>query len=477
MKNKKIFGIGAVVLMILVAFAPIINGMQLNSEKELNVYVMGNGDHDLELKQNLIFVKFKARPVEGLKGNNDYVEYNLNYIITNVGTGTFSSRTVSLTLSTKNGILDEFPVVVPDLGPGQSTYDNKEYSLISSENLNTDEEIKVAGKTVKLEFSEPYDNNPDNDYFYYFTKFWSEDISVKPTATQVLVAHPEIIEWEEIGGISFPDFLDVRILKNIFHSNRLGYIGEASVYLKEIAICLSAIGTVIIGYIIDIAPEAGVLINWIVDCVTAVIAAANGVINPGTFGDLFKRFFEEVLPAIKEIITKAIAAGVVLLTEFYKLEKISDDFYNWSLTDPWFKPITIEGEVARIKNNEVVTVKCRGGTTEVRDPSGDGKGEYWLEATSDPISPEKSSFGLHRCVTTVSGNMHTGQVQSIPVLSYAFSNGSLRWDFTTLGDSNNRDCNLRQSFFGKLMDLINNRTLFTILERLLGNVKTLPSVN
>ena len=93
--KRKLFGTGAVILMILIAFSPIITGMQLNSEKEINSLNMGNGDHDLELTQNLVFVKFRAKPKEETRGF-DYVDYKLDYIITNVGSGTFNTNSVSL---------------------------------------------------------------------------------------------------------------------------------------------------------------------------------------------------------------------------------------------------------------------------------------------------------------------------------------------------------------------------------------------
>lgn len=66
MKNKKIFGIGAVVLMILVAIAPVINGMQLDTEKTNDNKNDCNKD---ELINNFTITEQPARPpsADGMK--------------------------------------------------------------------------------------------------------------------------------------------------------------------------------------------------------------------------------------------------------------------------------------------------------------------------------------------------------------------------------------------------------------------------
>jgi hypothetical protein len=152
--------------------------------------------------------------------------------------------------------------------------------------------------------------------------------------------------------------------------------------------------------------------------------------------------------------------------------KTADSFYNWTLAQPWENPITIEGEVCNILKDEVVTVSCRNESIEIHDVNGNKRAEYWMQVSSDPMYNEKHKYGIHFCLVKVKGTKHNGEASSIPILSWAFANGSLYHVFLSPGGKKSKSKNVKfvvNEFFYKFKKWLDNRPFFNFFTRIISN--------
>ena len=483
MKRKKLFGIGAVVLMLLVAIIPAIDGMQLNTEKEneKNPLGMGNGDWDLALIMPYYgcrFKTFRSRPPDSI--GYDTVEYILIYTVKNVGNEQFDADSISLRFFTEDdkyyrllSINLEKPLV-----PGESIYEEIEFELLSSDDPDEDKEKYLAGKKVRIEFTVSYDNNPDNDFAEGFAKFWldkNEDPDYAPTRTQVCVSAPhsyEKIEHDEIPGLYYPKIFELDL--PVILINRLGYVWEAAEYLFQIGADIGAILTLTVTFLGIIKEDVKIVTQWIIDVLECFAKFIHGYDWVFDFIELLVVFKNhDVWGAIGRIITEAIIAGGLIWEKVKDFEKHCNAFYNWMSDEPWAKPIKIVGVVKQVEKNEIVTVSCRDSTTDL--PYEGKTVDFFMEVTSEPIPPEKRNLSMHRCVTTVTGTEHKGEVQSLRILSWAFSNGSIYWQFPRPGDPKVKERNTPataiQFIIDKFKDWLSNRPLFTFMKKLLGKTE------
>ncbi|UCH71914.1 MAG: hypothetical protein JSW62_05840, partial [Thermoplasmatales archaeon] len=160
MKKKKIFGIGAVVLMISIAFMPIINGMQLNDDEENEYQASGTESYDLEL---IILEPPKLLEDESPFFTYDsdgeiidtYVKYEINYKIKNNHIYPFSGETKTKIVNPDTGdnlysFKDLFEWTDP-LEPGDSRSFIKEIDVLCSEEESEDMEHFFADALVEFE--------------------------------------------------------------------------------------------------------------------------------------------------------------------------------------------------------------------------------------------------------------------------------------------------------------------------------------
>jgi len=161
MKRKKIFGISAVVLMVSIAFMPVINGMQINDDDLENEYQpLGNESYDLELiitnPPNLII---DESPFFTYDYHGDivdtFVKYSISYDIKNNHIYPFSGGITTDIVNPDTGDeLYSFPDFIEwtdPLEPGESRSFTKEIDVLCSEDESEDIEHFFADSYVDFE--------------------------------------------------------------------------------------------------------------------------------------------------------------------------------------------------------------------------------------------------------------------------------------------------------------------------------------
>ena len=478
MKEKKLFGIGAVVLMIIVAFAPVINSMQLGAEK-LNKKNISTRGADLELTiDNCEYHKY--RPIPRNCTGFDKVEYNLTYTVENVEYTVFESRDVSFELSVTyidntTKIIEtwdeKIPILYPHCYPNHFVTLQKSIELLSDKDPALDQERYLGGNIFKLKFSNSYDNNPSNDFDYKFAVHWKDEEDYIPTEPEVIVSVPHNgikKTRDDVPGLFYWDitsFYDGRILPNILLSERMGWLGQLTKFLFAISIDLGILFGITATCIKVMIPEFTVMGIWIKDVLEWLWCLIKGIWIPGKFIELIKNFVEYVLPAVESLYYKVAACAVTMVPFALKLWDNINITYDWTLDEPWTKPIKIEGRVSNVKPNEIVTVSCRNASKTYIDETGVGYIDYLLIVTTEPIPPEKQYMSNHNCQVSIKGTIHNGITISRPLLSYAFSNGSLYWEFNKPGGDSK---SVAKSFIVRQKNLFKDRPIFVIFQKLFG---------
>ncbi|MCK4365538.1 MAG: S8 family serine peptidase [Thermoplasmatales archaeon] len=482
MNKKKFFGIGAVVLMILVAIVPALNGMQLSTKEEnekWNIAGAGRVNCNLEVIIDDFFLdEIKAR-TRGLGGK---VMYGLGYTIcahTIEAWNPGYSGDIKVKLNLLAGDLASGTVLYSDEWIDTVDLDDDECIskivsigyLESNYEIAIDEERPVAGKKAFLEVepldgheSYPYDNIDDET-----VKHWM-DVDYIPTEPEVEASAPHWYEKTycvpEIPSLYNLTFFDgARILPNILKSDRMGWTGQIAKHLVMISANVTKILGVTAAFLILIKKDVINITEWMVDFIEWFSAAINGIFYGG-LPDLIHDLIEYVLPAARRILIEAgIYTGVVVLLA-QKLFNAIETAYNWTLDDPWSKPILIEGRVDRLLPSEVVTISCRGTFENYTAYEEGGTIRFEMLVTSDPMGEEQHTWNIHDCLVTVKGNRHADGTESIPLLSYAFANGSLYWHFVS-PDGKSRERNI-PFFLEKIKSLLKDRPLFIFLEKIFG---------
>jgi hypothetical protein len=481
MKEKKLFGIGAVALMILVALAPAINSIKVGAEKmnEKKISTMGA---DLELTiDNCEYREY--RPIPRNCTGFDKVEYNLTYTVTNVEYYIFESRNVSFELSVtyidnSTKIIEtwdeKIPILYPHCYPNHSVTLQKSIELVSDKDPANDQERYFGGNIFKLKFLDSYDNNPSNDFDYKFAIHWKDKEDYIPTEPEVMVSVPHNgikKTRDDVPGLFYWDitsFYDGRILPNILLSKRMGWLGQLTKFLCAISIDLGILFGISATCIKVMIPEFTAMGTWIKDILEWLWCLIKGIWIPGKFIELIKNFVDYVIPATKNLYYKVAACAIAMVPFASELWNNINITYDWTLDEPWTRPITIEGRISNVKPNEIVTVSCRNATETYTDETGFGHLDYLLIVSSEPIPPEKQYMSNHNCQISVTGTMHNGMTISRPLLSYAFSNGSLYWEFNEPGGDSK---SVSKSFIIRLINWFKDRPIFVIFQNLFG-IKT-----
>ena len=181
MKRKKLFGIGAVVLMILVAFTPVINGLQQKMARNND---FKKGFSKTEIWQYDLAVNIECCEYKHLRNSNDAV-YEIDYTITNVGSTSFEGGEIVCEMKNDNYNFGNWTIKVESLFPGEATkIKTKEIILFSSSNEIEDKEHFLAGETFSLVIGSG-DPNCENDISTSFGNFGWEGTDYLPTYTQI----------------------------------------------------------------------------------------------------------------------------------------------------------------------------------------------------------------------------------------------------------------------------------------------------
>jgi len=470
MNERKIFGIGAVILMLLVAVAPAINGLQLEKSGYLEPPKSTTyfGDFSVVITR-CEFVEYSQ--------TEDKVKYEIDWIVwweLGIFGETFNCK---LYEKTNNTVYANWDVQFY-LGGPTSNQGTVALWLTSSEDPSVDQERNLAGRMIVFEIYVE-DLVPSNNVAEQFVKYWKEDSDYIPTDPQVEVSAPRWgnkVYHPELPNLYYVDILGGnggRILSNILLSRRMGWAGQALGHLAKISADLATIFGTIVAFLISIQGDIGVLGTWFLDVLLWFENLISGIWIPGKLVELINNFIDFVGPAIKDIGKKGVLYGGVVAAAAIKLWEDANATYYWTLDNPWTKKIRIDVTVDRVKAGETVTVQCRNHTeVKTRDePMGEGSLHFNFEVESGPQGYELSQEGIHNCQVKVSGSKHDGEINSRRLLSYAFANGSLNWQFSSPnGKTRSRDLS-EQTFVDKLINWMKNRPILSLLEKIVKKNK------
>jgi len=280
MKTKKMFGIGAVVLMILVAVIPAINGMQLSTEEENKENIQPTGysgdweEADLSITFEKCYLAYSVwyEPC-----------YMIKYAMTNHGPDSLGLIIINYFLVTYDK--DNNPYMnVSSWSNTMNTWEVGETKYVERLlEIPADEERFFAGHKCSLSFvPSPYfpifDNNSENNIDYGVVRHWSEDSDYIPTEPQVEASNPIWYEKEycvpEIPDLYDLSFFDTRILPNILESKRMGWAGQASKYLAMMGANITALLGATVAFLLLVKNDIKIVTQWMVDFIEWFYATA-----------------------------------------------------------------------------------------------------------------------------------------------------------------------------------------------------------
>jgi hypothetical protein len=398
MKRKKIFGIGAVILFISVAFVPVINGLP---DKTIKNYVFEKEFSNKDIGKYDLSVNVESCEYKNLRNYNNAV-YEIKYSITNVGITSFEGGEIVCEMKNNDYNFGNWTIKVESLPPGETTHiKTKEINLFSSSNETEDKEHYLAGKTFSLEIASG-DSNCENDISTSFGNFGWEGYDYLPTYTQIncIMKSIENMSSGELGGL-FTAF-----------KQRLGWVYDASLYAIDIIdtgfkLLYEAL---LVGAVIT--TELYIIIDWIKEIYIFLQAP-----NPYSLNQILKDSAEAVAALIAIWTVIAMHQGVEpLLLAWEEFSTVTNNTIKWVREKHWDNPIAlVHGDISGEKlGQKKVHVKCRDQENDFRN--------YFKFNNLDPTWDGKKAWQRHDCIIYVSAEGY-GEKHSIPILSWAFSEG------------------------------------------------------
>jgi len=427
MDEKKYFGIGAVVLMILVALAPAVNSMQLNLGKESNNILNSNDEVDIQVTLNKCqFLKYEFDGNGEIKNAVYEVEYAVSH------KGAFSEeKIINCKLKTEgySKIFDSWKVrfkknIYKETIEGTRTI-----------KLTLNDERKFGANIVRLETDYGDDADNSNNVGRVFAQYWRDDPDYEPSLVHMDLTLPHngwvtganIYTFETNGEVVE---LEVPTFGNVyrgfawpipFNSKKLGWIGEFTkhmlLFTAELCYFLSRITTILKDTYI-LAAEVITLIGEIIVIANTTkngeeITQEQVVLFLSTFSLLFislGNFFNHLTSFWDPVVVGALAATTY-------------SFWYFLASTPWNNPIGISGFVRGCKIGEEVVVSCR----DVQNLSIPGKKDREIEQFYVNSTWKKGdSLFFRNCQVTVTGDKHPGCIARTPkAFSFVAPNGSL----------------------------------------------------
>lgn len=438
MKRNKLFGIGAVILMILVAFTPVINGFQQRMERNND---FKKGFSKTEIWQYDLSVNVESCDYKDLRNSNDAV-YEIKYSITNVGITSFEGGEIVCEMKNDNYNFGNWTIKVESLLPGETTQiKTKEIILFSSSNEIEDKEHFLAGETFSLEIDSG-DPNCENDISTSFGNFGWEGTDYLPTYTQItsVMKSIENLSSEELGGL-LTGF-----------KQRLGWVYDASLYAIDIIdtgfkLLYEAL---LVGAVIT--TELYIIIDWIKEIYVFLQAP-----NPYSLDQILKDSAEAVAALIAIWTVIAMHQGIEpLLLAWEEFSTVTNNTIEWVREKHWNNPITlVHGDIVGEKlGQKKVHISCRDQEDDFRN--------YFKFYNLDPTWDGKKSWQRQDCIIYASAEGY-GEKNSIPILSWAFSEGIVYYHM----DLDRKD---KSSNFN-LLSFLRNGFLIELLERWFSFIK------
>lgn len=484
--KKKMFGIVAVVLMLLVAIAPAVNSMQLSSEEmnelENDPELSNTGSFDLEITvDKLEFDKYVMTKRAG-----DYVSayayYTLRYTLTNTGTYPYVGRIITEVRKEPEpeyGVFDEGIHTIEGSG-GQKSFTHT-IKIWASDVGSEDKERFFAGKeivveTVTVDGNGVEDPTPENNTFTKVSHYWNQKSSYIASKAHIALTLPNeewVDKWEKyvVNGttITIPRFKELYTkfaLPSLFGSNRMGW-------LWDLAHNLSNFTTAFLDFVYEFCQVLADIVAVLIELqllVAEIIAFFTPIID-----DLIFPTGLQVVTFIGTVSALALTLKKLLIDiddlpidpddpedeRRQRVEAAARELRILIASKPWYDDITIKGDICKVKDDEIMTVKCRDETWSVEE-NGDPTSFGPFSVPSDwDLLEDRFKFLFRNCRITVTGDdpEHTGQKLKTPgFLSWIAPRGTLGATFGFRKKS--RDL-YRGGFLQRLLEM------FPVLKQLL----------
>ena len=453
MQKKKIFGIGAVVIMILTALMPAVSSIDMNTSSVTSDYEI--------VSTACIFDKYEYEYVQEYGMLCTFAIYTLQYTL--LVPDELIEENIDIIFET-NASLTRYLKVKPT----STFYTGTKEIVLNLDSPLPESELDIAAQDYTLSITE---NDASCEGFVVYWK--EDDKTYAPSDTHMQLTGPHEEGWMfdgytavQINGTVFqyPEWDDVytyHALPTVVASDYLGWIGDVidrflnvtKAFLKftaEFAEAL-AIAVVIIGEITLLFEE-----------VTAFFAKLSVGIPPT----------DEISDFLKLL---ALLAGTLI--KF--LESIQDlpidpndperialsesiiEFKTYVLEEHWCDDIEIAGGVSQCENGEIVNLKCS--TLDENIPGGAGQRTFEYILESDWA--ENGPYIFRDCQMTITGNIHPKQMhKSLQKLSYVAPGGRLYCQFGFKEKSRGR-ADILIEFFKEFFSKHPN--MFPVLQQLL----------
>ena len=428
MYRKKILGIGAAILSIILVINPIVNSLNIKEEKKpINYEVI-----DLEIKINECTLVENFIPASWHESSK--VFYRLLYTITNYGPSCLSSEMLNLKLKIlgmekypEHQIIFEWSELVENLYVGESiNLCHEFYNITSSWNPIDDEERYIAGKFFSLEVSsQEMDSNPYNNVDIGAIKFWADSRNCEPTDAQVEVGVPHTyinisVGRGELWYYEFP--FNPENYPGPLRA-RLGYVWELFMFIYPICKLIKKILVDFIEFALTEKDDINIISCWVDDLITCLLCDIFGEPIPFGFISLLIDYFKYVKKAVESILEEASKWLIPELTITARsIFDIIENFDTWIQSEPWKNNITIQVCVSTIKEHHEIEVHCR--NKKIVDF---GKTTYYFELDVSPLyGNEKFTWTRKDCTVKVHNWQTDQDKHSMKLFSWAYANGTMR---------------------------------------------------
>jgi hypothetical protein len=399
MKGKKIFCIGAIVLMILLAVGPAVNGMVVDNLIDNESLSTNNDGYDLT-------VVVEDCHYVGIDESSNYVIYEISYHFENEGNTDFPGEELEHIMKHKQYEINRWRKSISVCRSKSRAPTIKEYVFIPA-----DKEEYLAGREFFLHVDFD-DYNPDNDKGLGFGRFGSESNDYVPTYGQIksvmglMAERLRNYEKKEMGGLFSP------------LTNRLGWVYELYSLVTEVIKQGLRLDyeALLIG--VTVTTQVYIILDWVVKFEAFLMAP-----NPLTL-DLMLADTAIALAALMAVYEILVLHHGIdqLINVWHAFSNAVNNTIDYIKSRPWFNPIKlVYGNLdGKGLGGKVVTVKCR-------EQEKKCKINYYFEDL-DPESMGEKAWQIHDCTVTASANGFKTK-KSPKILSWTFSEGVMRYDF------------------------------------------------
>ena len=433
MVRKKIFGAGAVVLLVLLSLSPLVNS------RNLEIITLSKKNHDKSISS---FGSNCDLKIEFTECSLDYVEaltiydkpsrsfYKLKYAIINNGDPYSGNVLVTLkTLDMKDHTLERSWSYFINLGRSESLNKSHEIENITSDwDVQNDQERYFAGRYVSLELKvlDDHDSFVDNNVDTEAVKFWKDNYDYEPTDPQV-EAGSLLHTYKNVSvGRSGLWYFDVPFDPAELDEEirfRLGYVGELLIHIYGINKEIRTIISDFIDFAISVSNDFRICLHWLEELFVWIASVVNGHLVEGGLLKLIKDFIDNVRPALERIKAEAEKLVIQVIVDIMNnLLKRVDEFESWKLTEPWKKDIKVVVKVILKNPNDRIGVYCRND-----DDVKTGSTYYVFELKVSSLWDNEINYFLpHDCTVDVYNIDREITKHSMKLFSWAFSNGTIR---------------------------------------------------